>query len=150
MSISSMILVAASLHAPPGTDSARSPAPGDLAARSASHALTPASEVGMSATALIHAEEEVWNDMQRGAYPGAALAIGRGGKVVLEDGFGRLGRDGVLGDEVAPARSVYDLASLTKVVGTTTAVMLLVEDGKMRLDEPVSAYLPDFSGGGRE
>ncbi|HSU16016.1 serine hydrolase domain-containing protein [Longimicrobium sp.] len=149
MSISSMILVAASLHALPGTDSARSPVPGDLASRSASHALTPANEVGMSATALSHAEEEVWNDMQRGAFPGAALAIGRNSKVVLEDGFGTLGRGG-LGDEVDPDRSVYDLASLTKVVGTTTAVMLLVEDGKMRLDEPVAAYLPEFTGGGRE
>jgi CubicO group peptidase (beta-lactamase class C family) len=149
MSISSMILVAASLHALPGTDSARAPAPGDVAARSASHALTPASDVGMSATALIHAEEEVWNDMQRGAFPGASLAIGRGSKVVLEDGFGSLGR-GFAGEDVDPDRSVYDLASLTKVVGTTTAVMLLVEDGKLRLDEPVAAYLPEFSGGGRE
>jgi CubicO group peptidase (beta-lactamase class C family) len=147
MSISTMLMVAASLHAAPGNDSARAPAPGDVA-RSASHALTPASEVGMSATALIHAEDEVWSEMQRGAFPGAALAIGRGGRVVLEDGFGRLGRDGP--DEVDPDRSVYDLASLTKVVGTTTAVMLLVEDGKMRLDDPVAMYLPEFSGGGRE
>src|SRR4051812_49734524 len=150
MSITAMLL-AASLHAVSGTDSARGPmpAPGDLA-HSASHELTAASAVGLSATALVHAEEEVWKDMQRGAYPGAALAIGRGPRVVLEEGLGTLGRGPLDSDAVDPDRTVYDLASLTKVVGTTTAVMLLVEDGKLRLDDPVAAYLPEFSGGGRE
>src|SRR5690606_34998944 len=41
----------------------------------------------------------------------------------------------------------YDLASLTKVVGTTTAVMLLYDDGKLELDAPVKRYVPGFSGG---
>src|SRR4051812_29099813 len=150
MSITAMLL-AASLHAVSGTDSARGPmpAPGDLA-HSASHELTAASAVGLSATALIHAEEAVWNDMQRGAFPGAALAIGRNDRVVLEEGLGTLGRGPGDSEAVDPDRTVYDLASLTKVVGTTTAVMLLVEDGKLRLDDPVAAYLPEFSGGGRE
>ncbi|HET8656910.1 MAG TPA: serine hydrolase domain-containing protein, partial [Longimicrobiaceae bacterium] len=51
---------------------------------------------------------------------------------------------------VDPDRTMYDLASLTKVVATTTAVMLLVEDGKMSLDAPVSLYLPEFSGGAKD
>ncbi|HYH83527.1 MAG TPA: serine hydrolase domain-containing protein [Longimicrobium sp.] len=150
MSITALFL-AASLYAVAGTDSARGPfpGPGKPAATGASHELTAASAVGLSATALIHAEEAVWNDMRRGAFPGAALAIGRGGKVVLEEGLGTVGR-GPDAVPVDPDRTVYDLASLTKVVGTTTAVMLLVEDGKLRLDEPVAAYLPEFSGGGRE
>lgn len=144
----SLLLVVASLTATPGNDS--TPSGVGESARSASHELTAASAVGMSATALIHAEEEVWNDLQRGAFPGAALAIGRGPRVVLEEGFGTMGRlPGEYG-VVDPDQTVYDLASLTKVVGTTTAVMLLVEDGKMRLDEPVASYLPEFSGGGRE
>jgi CubicO group peptidase (beta-lactamase class C family) len=149
MSISALLL-AASLYAMPGTDSVRrpEPAPGDRAI-GASHELTPASSVGLSATALIHAEEAVWNDMQRGAFPGAALAIGRGARVVLEQGMGNVGR-GPGSAPVDPDRTVYDLASLTKVVGTTTAVMLLVEDGKVRLDDPVAAYLPEFSGMGKE
>jgi CubicO group peptidase (beta-lactamase class C family) len=50
---------------------------------------------------------------------------------------------------VDPERTVYDLASLTKVVATTTAVMLLVEDGRLDLDAPVSRYLPEFGGGER-
>lgn len=148
MSIS-LLLVAASLHAASGTDSTRGPMPAENG-RSASHQLTAASDVGMSATALIRAEVEVWNDLERGAYPGAALAVGRGSRVVLEEGFGAVGRGAGENGDVDPDRTVYDLASLTKVVGTTTAVMLLLEDGKMRLDDPVAAYLPDFSGGGRE
>jgi CubicO group peptidase (beta-lactamase class C family) len=150
MSIS-LLLVAASLSAAPGIDSTRAPSgpPGETA-RGASHELTAAASVGMSATALIHAEEEVWSDLQRGAFPGAALAIGRGSRVVLEEGFGTVGRGPGESEAVDPDRTVYDLASLTKVVGTTTAVMLLVEDGRMRLDDAVFAYLPEFNGGGRE
>ena len=150
MSIS-LLLVAATLSATPGIDSTRVPSrTAGETARSASHDLTAAASVGMSATALIHAEEEVYNDLQRGAFPGAALAIGRRSRVVLEEGFGTMGRGPVELDAVDPDRTVYDLASLTKVVGTTTAVMLLVEDGKMRLDDAVAAYLPEFTGYGRE
>jgi len=146
----SLLLAVASLAAAPGTDSTPALArAGGGNSRPASHEVTAASAVGMSATALIHAEEEVWNNLQRGAFPGAALAIGRGPRVVLEEGFGTMGRGGLY-DEVEPDRTVYDLASLTKVVGTTTAVMLLVEDGKMRLDDVVATYLPEFSNGGRE
>jgi uncharacterized protein YbbC (DUF1343 family)/CubicO group peptidase (beta-lactamase class C family) len=46
--------------------------------------------------------------------------------------------------------TIFDAASLTKVVATTPAVMLLIERGRMKLDEPVRTYLPDFSGEGRE
>ena len=43
--------------------------------------------------------------------------------------------------------TLYDLASLTKVIATTTAVMVLYDEGKIDLDAPVSRYLPAFSGG---
>jgi CubicO group peptidase (beta-lactamase class C family) len=149
-----MLLVAASWYvvapstpasAHPRADSSRPPA-ARPDGRSPSHPLSTAAEAGLSATALIRAEEAVYSEMQRGAFPGAALAVGRGERVVLEQGLGSMGR-GWDGQPVDPDRTVYDLASLTKVVGTTTAVMLLVEDGKMRLDDPVHAYLPEFRGG---
>jgi CubicO group peptidase (beta-lactamase class C family) len=130
-------------------DSPRVGAPGAAAGRNASHALTAPATVGMSSLALIRAEEAVQSDLDRGAYPGAALAIGRYGRTVLEVGFGVTGR-GWGSEQVDPDRTVYDLASLSKVVGTTTAVMLLYEDGLIRLDDPVSSYLPEFSGGGKE
>ncbi|HEU0014539.1 MAG TPA: serine hydrolase domain-containing protein, partial [Longimicrobium sp.] len=93
------------------------------------------------------AEDAVLDEIRRGSFPGASLAVGRYGHIVLEEG---LGHKGAGEGEVDPDRTVYDLASLTKVVGTTTAVMLLVEDGRMRLDDPVVSYLPEFTGAGKE
>jgi CubicO group peptidase (beta-lactamase class C family) len=123
------------------------PDPATGTPRTARHELAPAAEVGLSATALGRAEDAVLDEISRGSFPGASLAVGRWGSVVLEEG---LGRTGYGEGEVDPDRTVYDLASLSKVVGTTTAVMLLVEDGKMSLDDPVQAYLPEFMGIGKD
>ncbi|HEX8906429.1 MAG TPA: serine hydrolase domain-containing protein, partial [Longimicrobiaceae bacterium] len=98
---------------------------------------------------LDEAEAAVWAQVRAGAFPGAALAVGRQDQTVLERGIGRIGWSASAA-KVDADRTVYDLASLTKVVATTPAVMLLVEDGKMKLDDPVSAYLPEFTGYGRE
>jgi uncharacterized protein YbbC (DUF1343 family)/CubicO group peptidase (beta-lactamase class C family) len=46
--------------------------------------------------------------------------------------------------------TIFDLASLTKVVACTPAVMLLIERGQVKLDEPVQTYIPEFTGGGKE
>jgi serine-type D-Ala-D-Ala carboxypeptidase len=113
------------------------------------HPLTAAGEVGMRISELLKAEGTVVEEVQRGGFPGAALAIGRWDRTVVERGFGRT--DWTLGSqEVNPELTIYDLASLTKVIAATTAVMLLVEDGRMQLDAPVSRYLPDFIGNGKE
>jgi CubicO group peptidase (beta-lactamase class C family) len=113
------------------------------------HALISPAAAGMRLSDLIQAEATVAGQARRGTFPGAALAVGRQDQVVIERGFGRL--DWGLGSpDVDPDRTIYDLASLTKVVATTTAVMLLVEDGRLDLDSQVSGYLPGFSGGGRE
>ncbi|HEY0015739.1 MAG TPA: serine hydrolase domain-containing protein [Longimicrobium sp.] len=134
-----MLGLAAILNAAP-TDPTDPPG---AARRLPEHALSSAAEAGLSSTALTRAEEAVWDEINRGSFPGASLAVGRWGHVVLEQGMGRVGAGGA---EVDPDRTVYDLASLSKVVGTTTAVMLLVEDGRMSLDDPVQAYLPEFTG----
>jgi CubicO group peptidase (beta-lactamase class C family) len=99
--------------------------------------------------ALDSVEAVVDAQVRRGAFPGATLAVGVPGRVVLEVGIGRVGwgKDDGLADA---DETLYDLASLTKVVGTTAAVMALVDDGKMRLDDPVRRFLPSFTGGGRE
>lgn len=112
------------------------------------HPLATASDAGLRVSELLRAEETVRTEVERGAFPGAALAVGRWDRTVVERGFGRV-RWGA-GADVDPDRTVYDLASLTKVVATTTAAMLLVEDGKLDLDAPVSRYLPAFSGGRKD
>ena len=104
------------------------------------------SAVGMSAHRLEAISHVVARGIAAGGYPGATVVVGRKGYVVLERGFGRLSWP-VTSARVTADRTIYDLASLTKVVGTTTAIMILFDQGRLSLDAPVAAYLPAFSGG---
>jgi serine-type D-Ala-D-Ala carboxypeptidase len=75
-----------------------------------------------------------------GAAPGAALAVGRWGRLVHLRGYGRI--------DIAPNApavtdsTMFDMASLTKVVATTTAAMILEDEAKLDLDAPIHTYLP--------
>jgi CubicO group peptidase (beta-lactamase class C family) len=102
--------------------------------------------VGMSAGRLEAIDRVVQRGIAEGGYPGAAVVVGRKGAAVLEKGYGTLAWS-TGSARVSPATSVYDLASLTKVVGTTTAAMVLFDQGKLDLDAPVSRYVPGFAGG---
>lgn len=75
--------------------------------------------------------------------PGAVLVVGHNGRVVYRKAYGQR----ALTPVPAPMAvdTVFDLASLTKVVATTTAVMQLFEQGKFRLNDPVAKYLPEFA-----
>ena len=106
--------------------------------------LVPAEEVGMSELALKHVDEIIEAALADRTAPGAALAIGRHGKLVRLRGFGRL--DYRPGFAPVTDSSIYDLASLTKVVATTSAALLLVQDGLLQLDAPVNQYLPEWTG----
>ena len=77
-----------------------------------------------------------------GAAPGAALAVGRHGRLVHMRGYGRV--DAAASTAAITDSTRFDLASLTKVVATTTAAMMLEEEGRLNLDRPVSAYLPEL------
>ena len=107
------------------------------------------SAVGMSAARLATIDRVVERGIRAGGYPGAAVVVGRKGAAVWEKGFGRLGWTGDAGS-VVPERTIYDLASLTKVVGTTTAIMILFDEGKIRLDDRVVQYIPEFTGGAKD
>jgi CubicO group peptidase (beta-lactamase class C family) len=78
------------------------------------------------------------------AFPGAALIVSRGGKVVLEACAGAHTYDPH--SFPVTAETVYDLASLTKVMVTTPLCMKLVEAGKLRLDEPIGKVIQEFTG----
>jgi CubicO group peptidase (beta-lactamase class C family) len=81
-----------------------------------------------------------------GAAPGAVLAITRGGQRFVY-GSGQLGAD----EPGSPgAATIYDLASLTKVVGLVSGAMLAVDEGKLELDAPVQRYVPAFAGAGKD
>ena len=103
----------------------------------------------MSAARLATVDRVIERGIKAGGYPGAAVVVGRKGAAVWEKGFGRLGWTEESGPVVAE-RTIYDLASLTKVVGTTTAVMILFDEGKLHLDDRVSKFVPEFTGGGKE
>src|SRR5438876_2092332 len=83
-----------------------------------------------------------------GKCPGAVVLIGAQGKVVYRRAFGRR----AIVPRPLPMRldTIFDLASLTKVVATTTAVMQLVEQGTIRLEQPVADYWPEFKANGKD
>jgi CubicO group peptidase (beta-lactamase class C family) len=83
-----------------------------------------------------------------GNYPGAVILAGHQGHIIYQ---GIFGNRRVL-PTMAPMRldTLFDLASLTKVIATTPAVMLLLEQGKLELDAPVARYWPAFAQGGKE
>jgi CubicO group peptidase (beta-lactamase class C family) len=102
--------------------------------------------VGMSASRLASIDRVVQRGITAGGYPGAAVVVGRKGAAVWQKGFGKLSWSA--SDAAVEAEtSIYDVASLSKVVGTTTAVMVLYDEKKIDLDAPVLRYLPAFSGG---
>ena len=80
--------------------------------------------------------------------PGAVVLVGRGDTVVFAKAYGK--RALVPAREPMTLDTIFDLASLTKVVATTTAVMMLVEDGRIRLTDPVASFIPEFAKYGKD
>src|SRR5579863_4589154 len=80
--------------------------------------------------------------------PGAVLVVGHDGNVIYRKAYGE--RSLEPRREPMTLDTIFDLASLTKVIATTTAVMQLVELGKVRLNDPVAKYLPEFAQNGKE
>ncbi len=81
----------------------------------------------------------------QGASPGAVVAVGRHDSVLFLHAFGHLD---YAGGAAVTERTVWDLASLTKVVGLTSAAMMLVDEGRLDLDAPARRYVPGFASGG--
>ena len=102
-------------------------------------------EAGMDADRLLRVDETILAAIADSVTPGAALVVGRRGQIVRLRGYGRL--DYAPASEPVTDATLYDLASLTKVIGTTTAVMLLVDEGSVDLDAPVGDYLPEWAEG---
>ena len=94
-------------------------------------------------------EATVRRGIRLGIFPGAVVVVGRRDTVLYSRGFGRL-TWARTGPAPSPSSTRWDLASLTKVVATTSAMLVLVERGLVSLDAPVARYLPRFTGGGRE
>ena len=111
----------------------------------ASDVLVPASPlaVGLDPELTSRLDSIVRVGLEQGAAPGAALAVGRFGRLVHLKAYGAI--DYAAGSPAVDPTTLFDLASLTKVVATTTAAMILEEEGKLDLSRTVQSYLPEFS-----
>src|SRR5664280_1774650 len=77
--------------------------------------------------------------------PGAVLVVGHNGQIVYRKAYGR--RALVPQPEAMTVDTIFDCASLTKVIATTSSLMKLFEQGKFRLNDKVTDYIPEFQGG---
>lgn len=126
---------------------ATAPAPASPAAPRlpAVETLVPATPVavGLDPELSARLDSIVRVGLEQGAAPGAALAVGRFGRLVHIKGYGAT--DYAAGAPAVDPTTLYDLASLTKVVATTSAAMILEEEGKLDLSRTVQSYLPEFN-----
>ncbi|MBE3576561.1 MAG: beta-lactamase family protein [Limnochordales bacterium] len=104
-------------------------------------------DVGMSTERLAWAKQVIEDSIKRNYIPGAVLLAARRGTVVLYEAFGVAQRT----QDIRPMEkdTLFDLASVTKLF-TATAVMILLEEGKLRLDDPVKDFIPAFAQKGKQ
>jgi len=129
-----------------GAPRAGSVPPGPAGAGAGVPAASPVA-LGFDSIRLARAVAYLRAEADSGAFPGAVLAVGRHGRLAL---LAPVGRYAVDDTRPVEAKTIYDLASLTKVVALTTACMVLVDEGKLALDAPVRQYVPEFRGAGKD
>jgi uncharacterized protein YbbC (DUF1343 family)/CubicO group peptidase (beta-lactamase class C family) len=100
-----------------------------------------------SARTFADVDAIVQEAIERGKMPGAVVVIGHNGRVVYRKAFGSRSIEPTR--EPMTVDTIFDLASLTKCIATTTAMMQLLETGRVRLNDPVSVYLPWFAENGK-
>jgi uncharacterized protein YbbC (DUF1343 family)/CubicO group peptidase (beta-lactamase class C family) len=86
--------------------------------------------------------------LDQGKMPGAVLLIGHNGKVVFRKAYGLRSLEPTR--EPMTVDTIFDMASLTKCIATATAITQLLETGRIKLNDPVAAYLPEFGQNGKE
>ena len=109
--------------------------------------LTPGA-AGFRPDGLAELDRVIESFVAKQAFPGAVVAVGKNGALAELKAFGRMTYDP--GAAPMTTETVFDLASLTKVTVTTTMAMILVDEGKLDLQKPVSAFLPAFHGGDKD
>jgi len=102
---------------------------------------------GFKAATLAEIDAAITNAIAEKKLPGGVLWLERRGQV-YHRAYGN--RAVMPKAEAMTEDTIFDLASLTKVLATTPAIMLLIERGQVKLDEPARSYIPEFKGEGRE
>ncbi|MFN2516260.1 MAG: serine hydrolase domain-containing protein, partial [Pyrinomonadaceae bacterium] len=104
--------------------------------------------VSVSTQKLSQIDAVVDREISQHRLPGAVVLVARDGRVVWRKAYGARVVEPLR--EAMTTDTIFDLASLTKVVATATSIMMLVERGKVRLSDPLSNYIPEIKGEGRE
>lgn len=104
--------------------------------------------VAVSAEKLAAIDGEVEREIKQHHLPGAVVLVARKGQVVWRKAYGARAIEP--SREAMTTDTIFDVASLTKIVATATSIMILVERGKIRLSDPLSNYIPEIKGEGRE
>jgi uncharacterized protein YbbC (DUF1343 family)/CubicO group peptidase (beta-lactamase class C family) len=103
---------------------------------------------GMSAEHLARMDQIIQAAIEKKQLPGAVVLVGRHGRVVWRKAYGA--RVVEPQREAMTTDTIFDLASLTKIVATATSIMILVEQGRIRLADPVVQFIPEMKGDGRD
>jgi uncharacterized protein YbbC (DUF1343 family) len=104
--------------------------------------------VAMSSSRLGAMDAVIADEMAKKRLPGAVVLAARKGRIVWNKTYGARVVDPVR--EPMTMDTIFDVASLTKVIATATSIMILVERGKVRLHDPLSLHIPELKGEGRE
>jgi len=104
---------------------------------------TKPEDVGMSTTHLNLVKAIIGAAIERKDFPGATILVARRDKIVLRDAFGKC--QWIPEERPMDIHKIFDLASITKPVATATSVMILVEQGRIRLWDKVKDLVPDFA-----
>jgi len=102
----------------------------------------------VSSVALARMDSVINDEIAKKRLPGAVVLVGRKGRMIWQRNYGARAVDPAR--EIMTADTIFDVASLTKVAATATSIMILVERGKVRLNDPVSVYIPELKGEGRD
>ncbi|MHB1425552.1 MAG: serine hydrolase domain-containing protein [Gemmataceae bacterium] len=105
-------------------------------------------DVGLDAAKLDQIDAIVQASIDKGQLPGVVVVVVRRGKVAFRKAYGL--RDKLPAEVRMTVDTAFDLASLTKPLATAASIMILLEEGKVKLTDRVSHYLPDFGQNGKE
>jgi uncharacterized protein YbbC (DUF1343 family)/CubicO group peptidase (beta-lactamase class C family) len=108
-------------------------------------ALTCAAAFAQDFPGAAEADSAISQAIREGKLPGAVLLVGHNGQIVYRKAYGD--RAILPAREPMTADTIFDIASLTKIVATTSAVMKLYDEGRFSPDDRVTKYLPEFQGG---
>lgn len=111
-------------------------------------AQAPSRIAGISTERLARIDPIVAESIKNKELPGAVVLVGHHGQIVWRKAYGARAVEPQR--ETMTTDTIFDLASLTKIVATATSIMILIERGEVRLADPVVKFIPEMKGGGRD